>query len=108
MLLPTAVLIQRLDRDNPTADKEGFVTASGVGSAGYAFVNIQPASAELTALSEGEVFKTYLCFTTISGIAEPMRLTVSGTQDTYIVRGREVYNYGANTHYELTLAKDKV
>ena len=111
MLLDKTTVISKLQADAPGADKEGYVTHSGflfngVQSAAVR-MNIQPASAELTAISEGEVFKTFKAFTRASGVVETMRVTVSGTNDTYIVRGRERFDYGVDRHYELTLAKDK-
>ena len=84
-----------------------YVTHSGIGAAGYVQINIQPATPELTAIAEGEMFKTYRAFVTNSGVVETMRVTVSGTNTKYIVRGREVYDYGSGQHIELTLAKDE-
>lgn len=90
-------------------DKEGYTTYSGFLERGVASaavrVNIQPASAELTAFSDGQMFKTYKAFTSASGIVEGMRLTVSGTNDTFTVKGREKYDYGVGQHYELVLIK---
>ena len=106
MILDKTVLVQRLEKNNPVTDKETYVTHSVIGSAGYVLMNIQPASPELTAIAEGEMFKTFKAFTTTSGVVETMRVTVSGTTNTYVVRGREVYDYGVNTHYELTLTRD--
>lgn len=104
MLLDKTVFIQRLQTNNPVTDQETFVDAGFTAS-----INIQPASPELTAIADGEVFKTYKAFTTSSGITEGMLLTISGTSNAlYRVRGREVYDYGVNTHYELTLAKSDV
>ena len=71
----------------------------------YVLLNIQPASPEITAISEGEAFKTFKAFTRASGVVEGMRLTVSGTSETYIVRGRERFDYGVEEHYELVLGK---
>lgn len=108
MLLDKMVFVSRLDKNNPVSDQEVYVTHSGFGGTAAAKINIQPASPELTAIADGEVFKTYRAYTTASGIVETMRLTVSGTNDIYVVRGREVYDYGIQTHYELTLARDRV
>lgn len=108
MLLDKLVLVSNLNPDASDADKEGYVTFSGFAGSAYVPINIQPASAELTAISEGEMFKTYKAFTSASGVTENMRLTVSGTTLNYYVRGREVYDYGVNTHYELTLQKEKI
>lgn len=109
MLLDKTALVKTLQVNNPLTDQEVFVTHSGflyngVTSAAIR-INIQPASPELTAISDGEVFKTYRAFTTASGVIEGMLLTVSGTGELYRVRGREAFNYGMGRHYELTLIK---
>jgi hypothetical protein len=108
MILDKTTFVSRLEKNNPVTDKEIYVTHSGFGGTAAIKINIQPASPELTAIAEGEMFKTYKAFTLASGVVETMRLTVSGTNDVYVVRGREVFDYGANTHYELTLIRDKV
>lgn len=68
-------------------------------------MNLQPASPELTAMAEGQFFKTFKGFTTTSGIVEGFRVTASGTSDKYIVRGREVFTNPPLPHYELVLEK---
>lgn len=109
MILDKTAIVSVLVEDNPSADKETFVTYSGFQYGGVTAaavqVNIQPASAELTAMADGQMFKTYKAFTRASGVLEGMLLTVSGTNQVYRVRGREVYNYGVEQHYELTLVK---
>lgn len=111
MLLDKDVLVEILSPDADNADKEGYVphaafptTVSGQLSA-YAKMNIQPASAEVVALTGGQVGKTFTGFTTASGIVETMRVTVSGTQDKYVVRHRQRYDYCVHRHSELTLFK---
>jgi len=101
MFLPTRVFVSTLTPSG--VDQEVWLPHAGY-PAGL-MVNIQPATAELTAISDGEVFKTYRIFTTDSGINETMRLTVSGTGEQYTIRGRESYNYGVDVHYELTAAR---
>lgn len=112
MLLDKTAYIKTLQRNNPVAGQEVFVTHSGFLTNGIASaaikVNIQPAAPELTAISEGEVFKTFKAFTQASGVVEGMLLTVSGTSEMYRVRGREAFNYGSGQHYELTLIKSDV
>lgn len=112
MFLDKTVFVSALSKNNPSSDKETFVTFSGFWSGGNATaavkVNIQPASPELTAISEGEVFKTYKAFTSTSGVVEGMLLTVSGTTSVYRVRGREAFDYGQGKHYELTLVKSDI
>lgn len=110
MFFDKVAFVSALQKNNPTTDKETFVTFSGflynnVPSSAIR-VNIQPASPELTAISEGEVFKTFKAFTRASGVTDGMLLTLSGTNATYRVRGREAFDYMAGQHYELTLIKD--
>lgn len=112
MILDKIVLVKALQQSTPSTGKETWVTFSGFLNVGqpspYVRMNIQPASPQFTALSEGQMFKTFKAFTLASGVTENMLLTVSGTQDTYRVRGREVFNYGAGQHFELTLAKETI
>lgn len=103
MFADKIVFVEYLADDSSDTDKSGYVPHPSFPSG--VRINIQPASAELTALSEGEVFKTYQAFTTASGVVEGMRLTVSGTSAAYLVRGREAYDYGPGQHYKLTLIK---
>lgn len=68
-------------------------------------MNIQPLSFELAPNGDDYFFKTYKAFTTVSGIVETYRLTVSGTGEQYMVRGRESFNYPPLPHYELILER---
>jgi len=68
-------------------------------------MNIQPLSPELVAMSDGQFWKSYKGFTTVSGIVETYQLTVSGTNETYIVKGRERFDYVTGIHYELILER---
>ena len=104
MFFDKTAIVSRLIRDDPITDQETFRPDNTF----VAFVNIQPASAELTAMSDGQMFKTYKAFTTNSGVVEGMLLTVSGTGEVYRVRGREPFPYRMGAHYELTLAKSDV
>jgi hypothetical protein len=110
MFLDKTVIISKITSDGSGTDKETYTTYSGFLfnriPAAAVKMNIQPASAELTAISEGEVFKTFKAFTLVSGVTEGMRVTVSGTNDVYTVKGRERYDYGSGAHYELVLIKD--
>lgn len=112
MFFDKVAFVSALRRDNPSADKESFITYSGFqfgGTTAAAIkINIQPASPELTAITDGEVFKTYKAFTSASGVVEGMLLTVSGTNAVYRVRGREAYDSRAFKHYELTLIKSDI
>lgn len=70
-------------------------------------VNIQPMQGSFTDMGNGIFFKTYKCFTTASGIIEGFRLTVSGTGEQYIVRGRQRFDDIFVPHYELILENDQ-
>ena len=104
MLLDKRVTINRLNPTSSVGGQEVYVTHSGFLPNGVR-MNIQPASAEFTAMSDGQFFKTYKAFTASSGVVEGFQVVVSGTNETYIVRGREAFGYGAGQHYELSLAK---
>lgn len=112
MVEDKVVFVARLAPDQSNADMEGYADYPAfIGPAGEATnavrMNIQPASAELTAISEGVFAKTFKAFTRASGVVETFRLTVSGTGDKYYTHGREVYDYPVGKHYELVLIKDK-
>lgn len=112
MLFDKTAYVSVLSPNNDGTDKEKFVTFSGYVfngvSAAAIKVNVQPASPELTILSDGEAFKTYKAFTMASGVTEGMTLTMSGTGELYRVRGREAFAYAMGQHYELTLLKSDV
>ena len=70
-------------------------------------MNIQTATPDMTMLADGEFNKTYTGFTLASGLVEGMRVTVSGTNDTYTVKGRDKLDYGPMVpHFEVTLIKE--
>ncbi len=110
MIEDKTVFVSKITSDGAGTDKETYTTYSGFLEHGLRSsavrMNIQPASAELTAISDGEVFKTFKAFTSNSGIVEGMRVTVSGTNDIYTVKGREKFDYVIGIHYELVLIKD--
>ncbi|HWZ65630.1 MAG TPA: hypothetical protein VNX65_02410 [Patescibacteria group bacterium] len=104
MILDKRVTIQKLIPTTGSATQETYVTHSGFLPNGVQ-MNIQPASPEFTMQADGQFFKTYKAFTTNSGVVEGYRVVVSGTNETYIVQGREAFNYGVGRHYELALVK---
>lgn len=69
-------------------------------------VNIQPIQDTFANTGNGMFFKNYRVFTTNSGIVEGFRLTVSGTGEKYIVRGRANYGYIVLPHFELVAERD--
>jgi len=112
-IMDKMVFVARLEKNIADADKEQYTTFSGFYGPGQIAtsavrMNIQPANAETTVLVDGVFGKTYNAFTNASGVVEGMRLTVSGTQSRYFVRGREVHDNGIlPAHYQLVLTKDK-
>lgn len=67
-------------------------------------INIQSASAELTAVSNGVYGTTFKAFVTVSGIKIGDRITTSGVNSTnYIVKGTTDQFYGPIPHAELVL-----
>ena len=111
-VLDKTAFISRLEKNASDNDKEQYTTFSGfAGPGGIATaavkMNIQPANAETTVLVDGVFGKIFNGFTSASGVVEGMLVTVSGTNDSYIVRGRQPHNYGIlPAHYELVLSKD--
>lgn len=98
MILDRVVNIARLTPDNSDNDKEAYVTVlNGVR------MNIQPASAELIALSEGQIGRTFRAYTAVSTIKISDQITVSGTGTRYIVKGVDDWHFGNLPHLELLL-----
>ena len=100
MILDRVVSIARLTPDNSDNDKETYVTVSGLEGVK---MNIQPADAELIALTEGQVGRTYKAFTAISGIQISDKITISGSSTSYLVKGISDWYFGPIPHLELVL-----
>lgn len=112
MLLDKSAFVEIQQEYASDVDKEKYTAHSGFAGPGgirssSVRVNIQPASPEMTVLYDGVVGNIFRAFApiTASGISEGMRLTVSGSQDKFIVRGVERYDYGVERHLEIALAK---
>ncbi len=103
---PQHAYVARLTADSDSTSHESFVAHPGFPDG--IRINVQPASPEFTALHEGIQGKMFQGFTTASGVVEGFKLTMSGTGEEYIVRGRKPYFYGRGQHAELVLvAKDR-
>lgn len=100
MILDRVVSIARLTPDNADNDKEAYVSVSGLEGVR---MNIQPADAELIALTEGQVGRTYKGFTAISGIHISDKITISGSNTSYLVKGISDWYFGFIPHLELVL-----
>lgn len=102
MYLDKVVSVQRLTPTTLDSDKEQY---QAVGNYGAIKMNIQPASAELTAVSEGVFGQTFQAFTTVSGLRIGDRITVSGSNQQFIVKGIQDYYWGPIPHLEVILFK---
>lgn len=69
--------------------------------------NIQPATAEVTAMVNGIYGQTFTAYTTYSGLAVNEAVMVSGTTTLsgmfYQVKGVQPYNYGPLQHFQVVL-----
>jgi len=96
--------LAKLEIDN---DKEEFKADAGLLNVA---INIQPASAEDTLLSDGTFHQTWLGFTAESGIRSGDILTISGANigdlpRDMVVKGVENWDQGDLPHYEITLTE---
>lgn len=97
--------IASVDRLMPLAgniDKEQY---QAVGNYGAVPINVQPASAELTAVTDGVFGQTFRAFVTVSGIRVGDRITISGSGQKFITKGVQDNNWGPIPHLELVLFK---
>lgn len=102
MFLDKIATVERLQPNLTDTDKEKYYA---VGNYNAVKINIQPASAELTAITEGAYGQTFQGFVTVSGLKIGDRLTVSGSGDKFIIKGIEDQNWGPIPHLELVLFK---
>jgi len=84
------------------SDKESY---QAVGNYGAIKINVQPATAELTAVADGVFGQTYQAFVTVSGMRIGDRVTISGSNEKFIVKGIQDHNWGPIPHLELVLFK---
>lgn len=107
MIIDRLCSISYLQKDPDNADKEQYQIDLGLLNVG---INIQPAAAEDTLLSDGTFAQTWLGFTTNSGVRSGGLLTISGANlgdlpRNMIVKGVENWDQGDLPHYELTLTE---
>ena len=110
MYFDKIVFVEVLAPYSSNIKQESYIAHSGFAGPNAAptsalRMNIQPMSAQMTILVDGVIGKTFTGFTTASGLTEGMRVTISGTQEQFIVRGRQNYDYGPLQHSEVTLFK---
>lgn len=103
MILDSIISISRLQTDSGNANKESYVPNAALLDVK---VNIQPASVEDTAISEGVFGQTFMMFTTNSGLMSGDKITVSGTGATYRIKGIQDWSLPDLTpHYECIIVK---
>ena len=82
--------VEHLVLDAGNVNQEGYATdLSLINVPG----NIQPSTPEMTALYGGAYGKVHTLYTSTSGVLEGDRLTVSGTGQKFIVKGKQDYEY---------------
>jgi hypothetical protein len=102
MYLDKIASIARLTADSLDSDKEQYQPVVALAAVR---INVQPASAELTAITEGQFGQTFQAFTQTTGIKIGDRITISGTNAKYTVKGIQDHNWGPIPHLELVLFK---
>lgn len=102
MFLNQTAAVARLTADSIDSDKEAYSPVAGLESIA---INVQPATPELTAVSEGVYGQTFRAFTPISNIKIGDQLTMAGSGIKYIVKGVDDWNYAPIPHLELLLFK---
>lgn len=100
MILDKQAYVSRLTADDTDSDKEQYATVDGLGNIP---INIQPASDEVIAVTEGAYGQTYVGYTSISGIQVGDQITVSGTGVNYVVKGLRDWYFPPLPHVELLL-----
>ncbi len=107
MIFDRLCTIYRLTKTADNNDKESFAADPGLIDIP---INIQPAGAEDTILSDGVFAQTWMGFVVESGIRSGDKLTISGALTTglprdMVVKGVENWNFGDSAHLELTLTE---
>lgn len=102
MLLDRTTSIARLTPTSSDTDKEQYLTVTGLEAVK---MNIQPATAELIAVSDGAYGQTYQAFATVQGLRIGDQVTVSGSNDKYVIKGISDWNFPPIPHFELVLFK---
>lgn len=99
MILDKLVFVARLSPNSDNSDKEAYATITPIGVK----MNVQPASPELVAITDGALGRTYQAWTTYSGIQNGDRVTLSGTSKVFIVKGVKDWYFPPIPHLELVL-----
>lgn len=103
MMFDAIISIKRLQRDIDNSNKESYVDNAALQCIKC---QLQPAGTEETAISDGVFGQTFLMFTTESGVLVGDHCTVSGTGQTFRVKGIEDWSQiDLIPHYEMTLIR---
>ncbi len=94
--------VSRFTPNQGDTDKEQYASVDGLGNID---INVQPASAELIAITDGAVGLTFEAFTSISGIKVGGRITISGSGGKFIVKGVREWFFAPIPHLEIILFK---
>lgn len=102
MFLDKIASVQRLTATGADPDQEEYQNVPALSAIR---INIQPASPELTAVSEGVFGQTFSAFVRQTGIKIGDRITISGSNQKFITKGIQDHNWGPIPHLELILFK---
>ncbi|MBP9781694.1 hypothetical protein KBC89_03495 [Candidatus Woesebacteria bacterium] len=99
MILDKIAYVARLSPNQADNDKEMYVEIVPGGIR----INVQPADAELIAITDGAYGRTYSAWTTYSGVAIGDRITISGSNQKFIAKGVKDWQMFPLPHTELVL-----
>lgn len=102
MYFDKVATVYRLQPNASDTDKEQYAP---VGNLSRVAINLQPASAEVIALNEGQAGRTFTGFVSVSGILIGDQITISGSNQKLIVKGVEEWYFSPIPHLELVLFK---
>lgn len=100
MYLDKQCAVYRLQPTALDSDKEQY---QAVGNYSSVKINVQPASAELTAVSDGVYGQTFQAYVSVSGIKVGDKLVMAQDSKEYIVKGVNNHWWGPLPHLELIL-----
>ena len=96
-ILDAVISVKRLTRDSNNSQKESYTVHPGLYNVK---ANLQVSGGEEIAIADGVFGQTYTGFTTCSGLKSGDHITVSGTNETMVIRGIETWDSDFCPHYE--------
>jgi hypothetical protein len=103
MILDQLISIKRLQKDANNSNKEQYIYNVALSEVKC---QIQPSTAEETALADGVFGQSFTMYTVTSGILSGDHVTVSGTNETFRVKGVEDWSQiDLIPHYEIFLVR---